>query len=478
MKLIYFAVVFISLGLVRGIPLKTEIREWDSQAGLFDVPQVFLTLCALAGVIDNKYQDTLFELNWANFPAPESGDWIGIFNVDPSTNHPLPQPLASVLASYAGNNQTGYFKTNVRFGRPAMNYSSDGDNCLGYWIAYLNSENQTKLTNCFRKYPQWMNELSGIIGDVPLHSLMIPGTHDAGAIREYDGHLSEDITVKYSVCQEEQLYRQFLHGIRYVDIRVAHYPSTVEKFWINHGNARFAPLITLFDAVKRFVAETKEIIFMDFHGFPVGMANLTQHNQLLEFVQAQVGSLLVHKSMVGAEFTNVTANQLWKLNRTVILTYQREDIGSQHDFLWPYLIHAWGDKNTVPPLEEYFEKEAFSKYGCSGKFWSAMAEMTPRTADAIGNPRKGLRGFAQEVNIPLTYWWQRPHWYSRSMIVSTDFFLGNNIVEMSVEANRNRAICKAAEFVTSTEKPADSAGSLTTYFNIWLLITLIISSLL
>lgn len=34
--------------------------------------------------------------------------------------------------------------------------------------------------------------------------------------------------------QEDSIYDQLVHGIRYLDVRVAHYPSTKEKFWVNH----------------------------------------------------------------------------------------------------------------------------------------------------------------------------------------------------------------------------------------------------
>ena len=45
--------------------------------------------------------------------------------------------------------------------------------------------------NCMRLRPNWMYEDRHIIGDMPLHSLMIPGTHNAGA---YDANVgvSED----------------------------------------------------------------------------------------------------------------------------------------------------------------------------------------------------------------------------------------------------------------------------------------------
>jgi hypothetical protein len=88
-------------------------------------------------------------------------------------------------------------------------------------------------------------------------------------------------------------------------------------------------------------------------------------------------------------------------------------------------------------LERYLS-EALEKYGGKGMFWSAMAELTPKPIDYISKPKYGLRGFAEWVNLPLTYWFQNQEWYSKCMIVSTDFHLGNNIIEMSVEVNRNK----------------------------------------
>ncbi len=35
--------------------------------------------------------------------------------------------------------------------------------------------------NCLRIRPTWMNEEREVIGDVPLSTLMLPGTHNSGA---------------------------------------------------------------------------------------------------------------------------------------------------------------------------------------------------------------------------------------------------------------------------------------------------------
>jgi len=81
------------------------------------------------------------------------------------------------------------------------------------------------------------------------------------------------------------------------------------------------------------------------------------------------------------------------------------------------------------------------QFGCQGNFWSAMAELTPTPADIILKPRVGLRGFAELINLPITAWFARKDWYSRANIVSTDYYLGNNIIEMAVKVNQNQATC-------------------------------------
>jgi len=35
--------------------------------------------------------------------------------------------------------------------------------------------------NCLRIRPTWMNEEREVIGDVPLSTIMLPGTHNSGA---------------------------------------------------------------------------------------------------------------------------------------------------------------------------------------------------------------------------------------------------------------------------------------------------------
>jgi len=411
---------------------------------LFKDPEVFLTVSSVAGTAKfgkhAKNIDRRLELNWNNFEY-RPGDFVCLFDFDieeysrENRSSNLPD-LARELIEVSSGHQ-GYYRSSVRYEKRAL--SVKGNRQMGFWIAYIRNENGTAWkvlkSNSLRIFPLWMNELKDIIGDIPLHSLMIPGTHDAGSWMEYDVSRCENIYVRYYICQEDSVYEQLVHGIRYVDVRVAYYPDLDEKFWVNHHKYKVTPLITLISDVRRFVTETKEIIFLDFHGFPIGFSSPSVHQELYRFVLNEIGDLLVPKSLVNN--TTPTPNVLWRANRTVILTYANKLMSQTHDYLWPYLTHAWGDKRKSSDLERYLES-AMDKFGNQGLFWSAMAELTPKPYDYISKPRFGLRGFAQLVNVPLTYWFHRPQWYSKCMIVSTDFYLGNNIIETCIEVNRHK----------------------------------------
>jgi hypothetical protein len=446
LQLILSALVCIQIAAVNGHPYRKDGGPQmvqfhpEIEAGLFDEAGIFLTVNALASVdAEGNFLDRMLELNWYNFEVFD-GDWIGLFNYDISTNYT--EPEANALVKVNPLVATGTIKTNVRFQREnsSETISSVVENkCLGFWIAYFKGANPgvPSKVNCLMRFPNWMGELKDTIGNVPLTSLMIPGSHDAGSWKLYAGKPDDNVVVKYTITQEETIYNQLVHGIRYLDVRVAHYPATEEKFWINHDVFRIRPIISLFEDVKRFVSETNEIVFMDFHNFPVGFEDKAVHDELLQFVTLHLGDYLLKKSVVGL---NPTANHVWATNASIFLTYSEDSISRDHDFLFPNLRHAWANTNQLHELESYLNG-AKDQYGCRGNFWSAMAELTPTTNDIILKPNFGLRGFAQLVNIPVTEWYRQESWYSKSNIISTDFFLGNNIIEMSVEVNRRRASC-------------------------------------
>ena len=82
---------------------------------------------------------------------------------------------------------------------------NEGDLCVLIFVAQYNTASvsiiflklpnlrfRTLKVNCIRLRPTWMYEDRHVIGDIPLHSLMIPGTHNAGA---YDTNFGVSLQV-------------------------------------------------------------------------------------------------------------------------------------------------------------------------------------------------------------------------------------------------------------------------------------------
>ena len=69
--------------------------------------------------------------------------------------------------------------------------------------------------NCLKPRPRWMEKDLMIIGDIPLTELMIPGTHDSGAIMEFNSYFAGNVLNRFSVNQDESIWNQLAWGIRF-----------------------------------------------------------------------------------------------------------------------------------------------------------------------------------------------------------------------------------------------------------------------
>ena len=114
--------------------------------------------------------------------------------------------------------------------------------CLyNYWIAYVRA-GSVLAVNCIKIQPVWMWEMRDDIDSIPLHGLMIPGTHNSGAYDKFTAYTDDTVVMRYSVNQGEDVWLQLLFGIRYLDLRVSYYNDTPEKFWLVHDFIKQNPL--------------------------------------------------------------------------------------------------------------------------------------------------------------------------------------------------------------------------------------------
>lgn len=99
---------------------------------------------------------------------------------------------------------------------------------------------------------------------------------------------------------------------------------------------------------------------------------------------------------------------------------------------------AWGNKQKPKDLKTYFQR-VFEGTIPEG-LWASMAELTPNTKTIVLHPESGLRIFADKINRNVTHWFRDLYW-QKANIVATDFFLGNDIIDVAVQTNKYKGIC-------------------------------------
>lgn len=78
------------------------------------------------------------------------------------------------------------------------------------------------------------------------------------------------VIVRIIKLQDVDVLAQLIYGVRYLDIRVGHYPNTNSVWWANHGVFKSVPMQTVVNQVKTFLDNTNEIVIFDIQEFPVG----------------------------------------------------------------------------------------------------------------------------------------------------------------------------------------------------------------
>jgi len=277
------------------------------------------------------------------------------------------------------------------------------------------------------------------IGSIPLHALMIPGTHNSGSYEKFESYTDDTILTRYSVNQGEDIWNQLMLGVRYLDLRVSYYSDTPEKFWLVHDFVKQNPLFEAVHAVKRFLRMTKELVILDFHRFPFGFKGEKtegRHDELYEYIKDELGEFMTPDWLGKA----ATMNDLWHLNRTLIVTYQDDITENKYDNLWTEALHAWANTKHPNNLFRYLNETMNTKQSAT-YMWVAMTHLTPSALDVVWNLAGGLREMNDKISKKITRWY-RDIWWQKANIVATDFFLSNNLVDVSRNVNRRRAICR------------------------------------
>lgn len=398
----------------------------------------------------NNLQFRLVQINWEAEEVLE-GDWIGVFERNPK------EPPAGSAESSAPDDgppgrgaailwemprplfwetpfsTRGGVTTNVSETRPELAALAMGG-CVGHWVGYVRN-GLCVAAQCLAAHPQWLWDNKDVLGSRSLRSLMLPGTHNAGSYSVKD---TDDVVTAWVVCQDEDIISQLLYGIRYLDLRVGYYPDTPELLWINHDLVRWRPLVEVLGQINAFLTISHDPVLIDIHRMPVGF----EHHEAIQLLLSAMNETLGEHFLSERYGSQVTLDQVWATGKRAIFAFADIDVSEEEDWVWPPLPQAWANAQTLEDLRGYLDTQ-MARRAASPRLWAAMVHLTPTLWDLLLRSHVGVRGMADRANPAVTIWLQK-RWAHLANIVASDFFRGNDIVNVAIRTNLALSVCPSS----------------------------------
>ncbi|XP_015436258.1 PREDICTED: PI-PLC X domain-containing protein 1-like [Dufourea novaeangliae] len=336
-----------------------------------------------------------------------------------------------VLYHVTSGGSSGLEKTGIQAEFVPSTELSFVQRCTKYSVALQTAIGDLKETNCMKTQPTWMKERQDILGPRKISQIFLPGTHDSAC---YTENQKGNFITNPAVTQDIDILGQLIHGVRYLDIRVGHYPLSNEIWWTNHGPFyRSVPLKTVVDQVKQFLDYTDEIVILDLREFPIGFDGIATHRRLASFLEDEFQDYFLTN---GYGWT-ITMDEIWSSGKRLIIGYENMQIVREHASVWPCVRHQWGNVRSIEDLYKHLDKIETNDSDYRLRPRAAMAELTANFIDVIYNRLGSLRDMAHKVNANVTNWYSTVWQYSAN-IVAVDFVRGTNIVETAIKSNENR----------------------------------------
>lgn len=191
--------------------------------------------------------------------------------------------------------------------------------------------------------------------------------------------------------------------------------------------------------VKRFIElAPKEVVVLDFHRFEKGFNKDEDSPQMVKRHHRKVMALILKhfKDYLVPKYMGLTTSldQMIANNKRVVIGYT-----SDHSMVHSRAKHLWPNTDDVEDMIEFFNETLCEPY--SDQLSSAMAQLTADRFSIIIDRYNGLRTMAQDVNRIITDAFNTGNkgWAKCANVVSTDYFLGNNLIDVSIKTNLIRA---------------------------------------
>lgn len=312
-----------------------------------------------------------------------------------------------------------------------------------------------------------MEHSMAYIGNKSILELALPGTHNAASY-EISGKMNFPRLDKYIYCQDESVWNQLIYGIRFLDLRLAYDSEPKNKrhrVWIAHGMVRVdILLVDILEQILAFLLSThQEIVILDFHRFEEGLdeslPDINERHLVIEqLIYDYLGAFLIPSDWG----MNKPIRELVSMNKRVYIGYARDNININDDihyssdnnnndqnvnninhvnhqrypsilFLHTNALHVWPGTDDHQLLFKHLNdrscRSLLAPYPVA-----LMGALTPKFFGLIRDKYDGLRALAEQINHELSLnvfeeWWQCMN------VLCTDYFLGNNVIDFSIEAN-------------------------------------------
>ncbi|KXJ76907.1 hypothetical protein RP20_CCG008603 [Aedes albopictus] len=329
----------------------------------------------------------------------------------------------------------GWTATDIIYNREWLDQADITTSCYGYYAYFINANGTILSEHCMKLYPTWMNDLRSHVGQFRMRELFIPGTHDSASYKKSSNY-QENIVTKYSLTQDDDIRKQLLQGVRYIDLRVGYYKVSNPQFWANHGITRLHPLKQILSQVRDYALETNEIIILDVQEFPVGFGKQYDvHDKLVRLLNETLHDVMADPSISW----DGRLSEIWAGNKTVILCYDHEyAIRSYPHVVWRSVEQKWGDVQSLEELKSFlFKVHSPYYFRFSNRPVADMAELTPDPWGIITDRYGGLRKMADSVNRFVTKWYFE-ELGPMANVVAVDFIRGTNIIDAAIYWNQKR----------------------------------------
>ncbi|EDO43434.1 predicted protein [Nematostella vectensis] len=286
-----------------------------------------------------------------------------------------------------------------------------------------------------------------------LNDLVIPGSHDSGTfylnqdlevgpdepqmihnLVTVFGKFAKSVVHGWSVTQSLNIYEQLYAGVRYIDLRVA---LRAEENDVRIVHGLYGCLVNeILRDVKRFNAERpKEVVILDFNHFY--NMDSEAHQRLADTLLGMFGETL---RAPGEDPLNVTLQDLWACEQSVIIVYHDYDVYECYPCFWPpnYFYSPWPNVSDRKQLMDFLSTKCLKSDCPNNAFHITQGVLTPQTSTVVGNMTGTLKDcLAVKCNIHLTGWLKAlcDSKYHKFNIIITDFVEHGEFIPTVISMN-------------------------------------------